>query len=340
MSDIINPDTGHELQSQGLSALKTLLITGIAGFIGSNLAKKALERGYQVRGLDDFSSGKPNNIHPFRQQITFVPSSLLDLEAVRYACEGADLVLHHAAIASVPKSLDDPLGNHAANTTGTLNLLVAARDTGVRRIIFASSSSVYGDQGKLPITEDSPFNPLSPYAASKAAGELYMQVFGNSFGLETVRFRYFNVFGPNQDPSSPYSGVLARFIQQMLNGEQPTIFGDGEQTRDFTYVDNVVEANLLACEARAERVNGRCFNVAMGREVSLNSIYRVLQDATGYDRDPAYAEARKGDIRHSLADISRLQSALGYQALVSLEEGLLRTVEWYRRETSCAPAQK
>ena len=321
----------------GSRKLTRLFITGIAGFIGSNLAMSALDQRYEVHGLDNFSSGNEANLAPFRKRITLFRSDLSDMAALRRACQGVDCVLHHAAIASVPQSMHDPVQNHESNATGTLQLLLAARDAGVRRVIFASSSSVYGDQASLPIHEDLTLDPLSPYAASKLAGELYMRVFSRFFGIETVCFRYFNVFGPNQDPASPYSGVLARFIQQMLHEERPTIFGDGEQTRDFTYIENVVQANLLAIRAPSDHVNGRVFNLATGRQASLNEVYATLQRVTGYGEPPAYAEARQADIRHSLADISAASSALGFHPAVGLEEGLRKTVDWYRSTASCMP---
>jgi UDP-glucose 4-epimerase len=304
------------------------------------LAESALDHGYDVRGLDDFSSGKEANLSPFRDRITLFHANLSEMATLRRACDGVDCVLHHAAIASVPKSLNDPMQNHESNATGTLNVLMAARDTAVRRVIFASSSSVYGNQESLPIHEGLPLDPLSPYAASKLTGELYMRILSRFFGIETVCFRYFNVFGPNQDPGSPYSGVLARFIHQMLNGERPTIFGDGEQTRDFTYIENVIEANLLAIRAPADRVNGCVFNLATGRQASLNEIYSVLQRVTGYNQAPAYAEARQADIMHSLADISAAREALGFRPTVDLEQGLRKTVDWYRKHSMLAPARQ
>jgi UDP-glucose 4-epimerase len=310
--------------------LTRLLITGIAGFIGSNLAKSALDHGYEVHGLDNFSSGNEANLAPFRKRIILFRSDLSDMAVLRHACQGVDCVLHHAAIASVPKSMHDPVQNHEANATGTLQLLLAARDASVRRVIFASSSSVYGDQASLPIHEGLPLDPLSPYAASKLSGELYMRIFSRFFGIETVCFRYFNVFGPNQDPGSPYSGVLARFIQEMLHQKRPTIFGDGEQTRDFTYIENVVQANFLAIRAPAGHVNGRVFNLATGKQASLNEVYATLQRVTGYVQPPTYAEARQADIRHSLADISAAKRALGFRPAVGLVDGLRKTVEWYR----------
>jgi UDP-glucose 4-epimerase len=316
----------------------TLLITGIAGFIGSNLARSALDHGYEVRGLDNFSSGTEANLAPFRHQIALFHANLSETSTLRRACDGADCVLHHAAIASVPKSMSDPMKNHESNATGTLNLLLAARDSGVSRVIFASSSSVYGNQELLPIHETQPLDPLSPYAVSKLTGELYMQILSRFFRVETVCFRYFNVFGPNQDPGSPYSGVLARFIQQMISAERPTIYGDGEQTRDFTYIENVVDANLLAIRAPADRVDGRVFNLATGRQTSVNEVYAILQQATGYQQPPTYAVARQSDIRHSMADISAARNALGFRPTVDLEEGLRKTVDWYRRASTLIPA--
>jgi nucleoside-diphosphate-sugar epimerase len=316
----------------------TLLITGIAGFIGSNLARSVLDHGYEVRGLDDFSSGTETNLAPFRREISLFQANLSETSTLRRACDGADCVLHYAAIASVPKSMSDPMQNHDSNATGTLNLLLAARDAGVRRVIFASSSSVYGDQELLPIHESQPLDPLSPYAVSKLAGELYMRILSRSFGVETVCFRYFNVFGPNQDPGSPYSGVLARFIRQMINDEKPTIYGDGEQTRDFTYIENVVDANLLAIRAPADQVDGRVFNLAAGRQTSVNEVYAILQQVTGYRQPPAYAVARQSDIRHSMADISAARNALGFRPTVDLEEGLCKTVDWYRNVSTLVPA--
>jgi nucleoside-diphosphate-sugar epimerase len=307
----------------------TLLITGIAGFIGSNLAEAALRAGYKVRGIDDFSTGSEDNIAPFRDQIQLFRGSITDLDALRRACTGVDCIHHHAAIVSVPKSMDDPSKNDAVNVNGTLNVLIAALDAGVRRVVFASSSSVYGEPVQFPVRETFAVDPLSPYAVSKAAGELYMRMFSHSFGVEAVCLRYFNVFGPKQDPSSGYSGVLARFTMQMLHGLQPKIFGDGGQTRDFTFVEDVARANLLACSAPAEKVNQRTFNVATGRSVSLNQIYSALQEITGYTRPAVYAEARHGDIRHSVASIEAIQEALDFYPRVSLEEGLRKTAAWY-----------
>jgi UDP-glucose 4-epimerase len=305
------------------------LITGVGGFIGSSLARALLARGEQVRGVDNFSTGKRENLAEILDRIDFHESDLLDLDAMRKACAGVDFVLHEAAIPSVPKSVLDPLGSNRANIDGTLNLLVAARDAKVKRVVYAASSSAYGDTPTLPKHEAMKADPISPYAVAKLTGEHYMVSFSRCYGLETVSLRYFNVFGPRQDPSSPYSGVLAKFITQMLRGEQPTIYGDGEQSRDFTYIDNVVDANLLACKAPSS-VAGQVFNVATGRRVTLNETFRHLQSLTSFTGEPKYGPEREGDIQHSLADISKAEKAFGYHPTVNFEEGLQRTVEWYR----------
>src|SRR5580700_7051021 len=253
------------------------LITGIAGFIGSSLAQELLQRGEQVRGVDNFSTGKRENLAQIPGLTEFREADLLDLAAIKLACAGVDYVLHQAAIPSVPRSVLDPIGSNRANVDGTVNVLVAARDAKVKRVIYAASSSVYGDTPTLPKHERMTPDPISPYAVAKLASERYMISFYRCYGLETVSLRYFNIFGPRQDPSSPYSGVLAKFITQMLNGNQPTIFGDGEQSRDFTYIDNAVEANLLACKAPAEQAAGKMFNVATGRRVTLKQTFKLLQ---------------------------------------------------------------
>jgi UDP-N-acetylglucosamine/UDP-N-acetyl-alpha-D-glucosaminouronate 4-epimerase len=312
--------------------MTTCLITGVAGFIGSALARAALAQGDQVRGIDNFSTGKRENLGEIFERIDFRQVDLLDLEALREACVGVDYILHEAAIPSVPKSVLDPLGSNRANVDGTLNLLVAARDARIKRVVYAASSSAYGDTPTLPKREDMPPNPISPYAVAKLAGELYMISFYRCYGLETVCLRYFNVFGPRQDPTSPYSGVLAKFITRMLKGEPPTIFGDGAQSRDFTYVDNAVRANLLAAKAPASEVAGQVFNVATGRRVDLNETFQVLKKLTGYAGEVKYEAERAGDIKHSLADISRAAKHFGYRPDIDFEEGLRRTVEWYRKE--------
>jgi nucleoside-diphosphate-sugar epimerase len=306
------------------------LITGIGGFIGSSLARTLLARGEQVRGVDNFSTGKRENVAEIAGRIDLREADLLDLDAMKHACEGVDYVLHQAAIPSVPKSLLDPVGGNRANVDGTVNLLVAARDAKVKRVVYAASSSVYGDTPTLPKHEAMTPDPISPYAVAKLAGEHYMISFYRCFGLETVALRYFNVFGPRQDPSSPYSGVLAKFITQMLRAEAPTIFGNGEQSRDFTYIDNTVEANLLACHAPAAQAAGKVFNIATGRRITLNETFRALQTLTSYSGPAQYGAERGGDIKHSLADISRAEQSLGYRPTVDFEEGLRRTVEWYR----------
>jgi nucleoside-diphosphate-sugar epimerase len=306
------------------------LITGISGFIGSSIARALLARGEQVRGVDNFSTGKQENIEEIAERIDFHEADITDLDAMHKACKGVDFVLHQAAIPSVPKSVLDPLGSNCANVDGTVNVLVAARDAKVKRVVYAASSSAYGDTPTLPKHEGMKPDPISPYAVAKLASEHYMVSFCRCYGLETVCLRYFNIFGPRQDPSSPYSGVLAKFITQMLRGEQPTIFGDGEQSRDFTYIDNAVEANLLACKAERTKAAGQVFNVATGRRVTLNETFKALQPLTSYSGEPKYGPPRGGDVKHSIADISLANAGLGYKPLVDFEEGLRRTVDWYR----------
>jgi UDP-glucose 4-epimerase len=314
------------------------LITGIGGFIGSSLARELLLRGEQVRGVDNFSTGRRENLAPIMAQIDFREADILDLEAMKLACAGVDYVLHQAAIPSVPKSVLDPIGSNQANVDGTVNVLVAARDAQVKRVVFAASSSAYGDTPTLPKHEHMTPDPISPYAVAKLASERYMISFYRCYGLETVALRYFNIFGPRQDPSSPYSGVLAKFITLMLSGQQPTMFGDGEQSRDFTYIDNAVEANLLACKAPAGKVAGKVFNVATGRRVTLNETFKLLQNLTSYNGSPLHGAERGGDIKHSLADISQAEQCLGYKPAVGFETGLQRTVDWYRSQTKAAGA--
>lgn len=306
------------------------LITGIAGFIGSSLARELLQRGQSVRGIDNFSSGKRENIAEFKQKIDFREVDLLDSAALGRACEGVDYVLHQAAIPSVPKSVVAPVPSHQSNIDGTMNLLLAARGAKVKRVVYAASSSLYGETPTLPKREDMRPDPISPYAVQKLCGEYYMKSFYRVYGLETVSLRYFNVFGPHQDPSSQYSGVLAKFCTQMLRGEVPTIYGDGEQSRDFTYISNVVEANLLAATVPAPGVAGHSFNVAMGERISLNATVELLRKITGYSGKVNYAAEREGDIKHSLADITLAKKHLGYNPSVGFEEGLKKTVAWYQ----------
>jgi UDP-glucose 4-epimerase len=306
------------------------LITGVAGFIGSSLARAVLSRGDQVRGVDNLSTGNRENLADILDRVDFREADIVDLDAMHKACAGVDFVLHQAAIPSVPKSVLDPLGSNRANIDGTVNVLVAARDAKVKRVVYAASSSAYGDTPTLPKHEEMKPDPISPYAVAKLASEQYMISFYRCYGLETVCLRYFNIFGPRQDPSSPYSGVLAKFITQMLRAEQPTIHGDGEQSRDFTYIDNAVDANLLACTAPAHKAAGQMFNVATGRRVTLNETFNLLQGLTSYKDKPKYGPERGGDIKHSLADISKAEAGLGYKPKVDFEEGLRRTVDWYR----------
>lgn len=314
------------------------LITGIAGFIGSSIARALLERGDEVRGIDNFSTGNRENITEILSRIDFRDADLLDLDSVRDACTDVECIFHEAAIPSVPKSVLDPLGSNQANVDGTMHLLVAAKDAKVKRVVYAASSSAYGDTPTLPKHEDMPPNPISPYAVAKLTGEYYMTSFYRCYGLETVSLRYFNIFGPRQDPTSPYSGVLAKFITHMLAEEQPTIFGDGTQSRDFTFIDNTVEANLLAAKAPAEKAAGRVFNVATGTRVDLNETFQLLKKIIGFKGEVKYGPERAGDVKHSLADLSRAEKCLGYEPKVSFEEGLRRTVEWYRGQQQAARA--
>lgn len=305
------------------------LVTGVAGFIGRSIAAALLARGDQVRGMDNFISGKRANLAGL-EAMEFLEADLTDPAACAKACAGIDIVFHEAALASVPRSVADPVSTNRNCVEATLNLLVAAREAGVRRVIYAGSSSAYGETPALPKREDMPTQPLSPYAVAKLAGEHYMQSFTRVYGLETTVIRYFNVFGPYQDPGSQYSGVLAIFCRRMLAGEQPTIYGDGNQSRDFTYIDNVVHANLLAATAPAEKVSGQMMNVATGTRITLNQTFDILCELTGYRGRPAFAPQRAGDIRDSLADIERAHDLLGYEPIVDFREGLRRTVEWYR----------
>jgi UDP-glucose 4-epimerase len=304
-------------------------VTGVAGFIGRSIAAALLARGESVRGIDNFITGKRSNLVGL-EKMEFMEGDLADPATCARACAGVEIVFHEAALASVPRSVADPVATNVNCVDATLNVLVAARAAGVRRVVYAGSSSAYGDTPTLPKQEEMPTNPISPYAVAKLAGENYMRAFARVYGLETVVLRYFNVFGPHQDPTSHYSGVLAIFCRRMLAGEQPTIYGDGEQSRDFTYIDNVVHANLLAASAPAEKVAGKMMNTATGCRITLNNTFDILCELTGYKGRPAYADGRAGDIRDSLADIGLAGELLGYKPIVDFREGLRRTVEWYR----------
>lgn len=307
---------------------KLYLVTGGAGFIGSHIAEALLRRGDRVRILDNLMTGKRENLAHIASEIEFIEGDIRDLETTRRAMEDVSVVFHEAAIPSVPRSVKEPLLNHEANVNGTFNVLLAARDAAVRRVVFAASSSAYGETEVLPKQEEMLPSPLSPYAVAKLVGEFYCQVFTRAYGLETVCLRYFNVFGPRQDPSSPYSGVISKFITALLNGETPVIYGDGEQSRDFTYVDNVVAANLSA--AGAPEAPGQVMNLGLCERTTLNQLLGELQRIIGTNLPVQYEEPRTGDIRHSLADITRAEQLLGYRPVVGLAEGLRRTVEWYR----------
>lgn len=307
--------------------MPSYLVTGGAGFIGSHLAEELLKRGHRVRVLDSLITGKRENLAQI-PDAEFIEGDIADLATCRRAVEGIEFVLHQAAIPSVPRSVKDPLTSNAANIDGSLNLLVAARDAGVSRLVYAGSSSAYGDTPTLPKREDMPTNPLSPYALQKLVAEQYGQMFTVLYGFETVTIRYFNVFGPRQDPGSPYSGVISLFATALLSGRRPVIYGDGEQTRDFTYIANVVDGVLRACEA--PRAAGEVINVATGGRISLNELLRVMNRTVGTDLAPVYQEARAGDVRDSQAEITKARELLGYTPTVSLEDGLRRTIEWCR----------
>jgi len=304
------------------------VVTGGAGFIGSNTVDELVRRGHSVVVLDDLSSGKEDNLSEIRNKITLIKGSITDIEVVRKAMHEAEFVIHLAARTSVPKSVKDPIETNRVNIDGTLNVLVAARDARVKRIVFAASSSAYGETPTLPKVEKMEPRPISPYGVTKYVGELYAQTFGRCYGLENVSLRYFNIFGPRQEPTSPYSGVLAKFCTAFLDETEPVIFGDGEQTRDFTYVDNAVQANLLACEA--PNVSGKVFNIGVGGRSSLNQTVTLLSNISGKKLEPKYEPARDGDIRDSQADISQAREFLGYEPSVAFDEGLRRTFEWYR----------
>jgi len=316
--------------------MPTYLVTGGAGFIGSHLTEELVRRGHKVRVADNLSTGNRRNLAHIAG-VEFVEGDLSDMAVATRATEGVDYVLHQAAIPSVPRSVKDPIASNRANIDGTLNVLVAARDAGVKRLVFAGSSSEYGDTPTLPKREDMPSSPLSPYALQKVMGTEYCRMFTRLYGFETVVIRYFNVFGPRQDPGSPYSGVISLFATALIEGRQPTIFGDGEQTRDFTYVANVVDGVLRACEA--PKAPGEAINVACGTRISLNELLRTMNKIVGTDIQAIYQDARAGDVRDSQADITKARTLLGYTPLVGLEDGLRHTLAWCRTQTG-APASR
>ncbi len=302
-------------------------MTGGGGFIGCNLVKRLLLEGHEVRVLDNFATGRRENLVDLLGEVELVEGDMQSYERVHNAVRGCEVVLHQAALPSVPRSVQDPLTSNASNVTGTLNVLLAARDSEVRRVVYASSSSIYGANTELPKREDQIPLPISPYAVAKLAGEGYCRSFSQVFGLETVALRYFNVFGPRQDPLSQYAAVIPNFMTALLSGQQPVVFGDGEQSRDFTYVENVVEGNLLAMTAPG--VEGKAYNLAAGERLSLNGLLDHLRELTGVQTEARYEAGRAGDVRHSQADVSAAERELSYRPAVSVEEGLRRTLEWY-----------
>src|SRR5580658_3563351 len=305
------------------------LVTGGAGFIGSNIVDELIRRGHKVVVLDDLSAGKESNLADVRSKIDLRVGSITDLAAVQSACNGAEYVVHLAARTSVPRSVQDPIGTNFVNIDGALKVLVAARDAKVRRIVFAASSSAYGETPTLPKVETMPAQPISPYGITKYVGELYAKVFGRVYGLENACVRYFNVFGPRQDPSSQYSGVLSRFMLAVIEGQSPVVYGDGEQSRDFTYIENIVDETLRACEASG--ASGLVFNGGTGARITLNQVLKLLEKITGKAVKPKYDAPRDGDIRDSQADVSLAGRILGYEPRVLFEEGLKRTWDWYKQ---------
>ena len=309
---------------------RAYLVTGGAGFIGSHIAERLVNDGHSVRVLDNLFAGREANLEPFRDGVEFIKGDIRDAEVVNEITRGVDVVFHEAALGSVPRSVDDPITTHEVNITGTLNVFLAAREAGVKRVVYASSSSVYGETPVLPKREDMIPQPLSPYALSKLAGEHYASVFRHVYGLEIVSLRYFNIFGPRQDPESQYAAVIPRFITALLEGKRPVVYGDGNQSRDFTYVENVVNANLLASEG--EGLAGKAFNVACGGRYSLLELLSEIRKILGSEIEAIHEPARAGDVRDSQASVEAAERELGYKVSVEFEEGLRRTVEWYREQ--------
>jgi nucleoside-diphosphate-sugar epimerase len=309
--------------------MEKFLVTGGAGFIGSNICAKLISQGCFVRVIDNLLTGKKSNLAGILNKIEFIEADMGDPVAAREAMKGIDVVLHEGALPSVPRSIDDPAATHKHCVDATFTLLLAARDAKVKRFVYAASSSAYGDTPTLPKVETMPVNPLSPYAAAKLMGEYYCSVFYKVFGLETISLRYFNVFGPQQDPASQYAAAIPAFVTAILKGKPPTVYGDGEQSRDFTYVDNVVEANLRA--ARAKQTKGDVVNIATGESVTVNAIIKMINELVGKSVKPIYEPARKGDVKHSLADISLARKLIGFKPVVLFKEGLEKAIEWYRQ---------
>jgi UDP-glucose 4-epimerase len=308
--------------------MEKFLVTGGAGFIGSNICKKLVRQGCLVRVVDNLLTGKTSNLADIIDKIEFIQADMGDSEVAQSAMKDIDIVLHQGALASVPRSVDDPAATHKHCVDATFTLLLAARDAGIKRFVYASSSSAYGDTPTLPKIETMPASPLSPYAVGKLVGEYYAKVFYEVFGLETISLRYFNVFGPQQDPASQYAAAIPAFVTAILKDEPPTIYGDGEQSRDFTYVDNVVEANLLA--ARAKQTKGQVINIACGQAVTVNEIIDMINDLLGKKIRPTYTDPRPGDVKHSLADITAAKNLIGYKSLIPFKQGLQKAIEWYR----------
>lgn len=309
--------------------MNRFLVTGGAGFIGSNLCRALVVEGCFVRVVDNLITGQRRNLEGLWDRIEFVEADMGDPDVARAAMQDIDVVLHQGAVPSVPRSVDNPAETHVHCVDATFQLLLAARDRKVRRFVYAASSSAYGDSETLPKVETMAPNPRSPYAVAKLTGEYYAQVFAEVFGLETISLRYFNVFGPYQDPTSQYAAAIPAFVTAILQDRPPTVYGDGEQSRDFTYVDNVVRANLLA--ARAKRTQGQVVNIACGEKVTVNAIIRLINEIVGKDVAPTYAPARPGDVKHSLADITRARQTIGYEPVMDFREGLTRAIDWYRR---------
>jgi len=310
--------------------MERYLVTGGAGFIGSHIAEELLRRGQAVRVLDNFITGREENLAPFLGDIELIRGDIRELHICQKAMEDIDYVLHQAALPSVPRSIEDPVLTNSINIEGTLNVLLAARDAGVKSLVFASSSSVYGDDPNLPKTEGTEGNQLSPYAVTKLVGEKYCQVFSHVYGLSTVCLRYFNIFGPRQDPHSQYSAVIPKFIARLLNGEPPIIHGDGEQSRDFTYVSNVVDANILA--SKSPDMPGQAFNIGCGARTTVNALADIIAGILKSAAKPSYDKERPGDVRHSFADVSKAKKAFQYSASIELEEGIIRTIDWFKRQ--------